>query len=528
MTTCKIKSANSLYDSVCLQHNNPLVIGRGPLTKIKDKRLSRNHVKLTADFQTGLLNVELIGANKCKAGDEILSRNDSVQLKHGDVLELLEKQYSYTVEFDPVPNYPSCARKENLEMVGKQTTLFDFLGKRKSENPAEGQNESKKVKMEHTWEEIDGGKLMVFCTEGVQSKSKIAAFDMDGTIITPKSGKVFPTDFNDWKILLSQIPAKLKQLIQDDYKVVFMTNQGGMAKGTTKPSEFREKLVNIASKLSIPLQVFISPKQSIYRKPSTGMWKYLVDQANDGIAVDMSSSFYCGDAAGRQAKWALGKKKDHSCGDRLFAMNLGLKFYTPEEYFLGQRPVAYKEPSFNPRAFEVSGPLLHPSNADLTSVKQEVIMLVGYPGSGKSHFSKQHSAKSKYVVVNRDLLGSWQKCTAEMEKALDVGKSVIIDNTNPDCESRSRFLKIAAARRIPCRCFMMNSSLSHAQHNNKFRELTDEKHAPISRMIFNIYKSKYKEPVLDEGFTEMVRVNFRYDFTSPDTEALYKMYLLED
>ena len=43
MTTCKIKSANSLYDSVCLQHNNPLVIGRGPLTKIKDKRLSRNH-----------------------------------------------------------------------------------------------------------------------------------------------------------------------------------------------------------------------------------------------------------------------------------------------------------------------------------------------------------------------------------------------------------------------------------------------------------------------------------------------------
>ena len=42
---------------------------------------------------------------------------------------------------------------------------------------------------------------------------------MDGTIITPKSGKVFPTDFNDWKILLSQIPAKLKQLIQDDYKV---------------------------------------------------------------------------------------------------------------------------------------------------------------------------------------------------------------------------------------------------------------------------------------------------------------------
>ena len=88
--------------------------------------------------------------------------------------------------------------------------------------------------------------------------------------------------------------------------------------------------------------------------------------------MDIPSSFYCGDAAGRQAKWALGKKKDHSCGDRLFAINLGLKFYTPEEYFLGQRPVAYKEPSFNPRAFETSAPLLDPPHSALISTKQEV------------------------------------------------------------------------------------------------------------------------------------------------------------
>lgn len=86
----------------------------------------------------------------------------------------------------------------------------------------------------------------------------------------------------------------------------------------------------------------------------------------------MPSSFYCGDAAGRQAKWALGKKKDHSCGDRLFAMNLSLKFYTPEEYFLGQRPVPYKEPSFNPQTFESPSSLLDPPHSELISTKQEV------------------------------------------------------------------------------------------------------------------------------------------------------------
>lgn len=49
----------------------------------------------------------------------------------------------------------------------------------------------------------------------------------------------------------------------------------------------------------------------------------------------MDESFYCGDAAGRLANWAPGKKKDHSMADKLLAENLGLKFYTPEQFFLG-------------------------------------------------------------------------------------------------------------------------------------------------------------------------------------------------
>jgi len=554
MTTCSIKSCNSVHDPILLGHNHPIVIGRGPLTQIKDKRLSRNHVELNADCCEGLLTVKLVGPNKCVAGNEVLFLNQSARLKHGDVLELLEGKYPYRVQFDPVPNY---ARKENREaetsvkekpveksraeekpvkesptkvnpeMVGKQTTIDSFLGKRKSESA--DVNQFKKQKTENIWEEIDGGKMILFSTEGVKSKAKIAAFDMDGTIITTQSGKVFPTNFNDWKIIFSQVPAKLKELIKDDYKVVFLTNQAGLGSGKVKPAELRQKLSDITSKLSVPVQVFVSPKQSIYRKPATGMWNYLVNQANDGIAVDMSSSFYCGDAAGREAKWAPGKKKDHSSADRFMAENLGLTFYTPEEYFLAQRPVAYKEPSFNARAaLQASGPLLDPPESSLTSPKQEVIVLVGYPGSGKSHFSSQHAAQSKYDVINRDLVGSWQKCVALMERSLDKGQSVLIDNTNPDRESRSRFLKICAARRIPCRCFYMKSSLSHAQHNNKFRELTDEKHTPIPRMVFNVYKSKYQEPSVDEGFAQLVGVNFRCHFPHRKMEELYRMHLLDE
>lgn len=61
-------------------------------------------------------------------------------------------------------------------------------------------------------------------------------------------------------------------------------------------------------------------------------------------------SFYCGDAAGRPERIVNNKriKKDHSCCDRLFAMNIGLKFFTPEEYFLNVSPEKFQLPKFNP------------------------------------------------------------------------------------------------------------------------------------------------------------------------------------
>lgn len=92
---------------------------------------------------------------------------------------------------------------------------------------------------------------------------------------------------------------------------------------------------------------------------------------------------------------------------------------------------------------------------------------MGFPGAGKSHFASHHSAQSNYDVVNRDSLGTWQKCAAAVERSLDAGKSVLIDNTNPDIESRSRFIRLATSRGLQCRCFVMNTSMTHAQHNNK-------------------------------------------------------------
>ena len=43
--------------------------------------------------------------------------------------------------------------------------------------------------------------------------------------------KVFGTDHHDWRLLYSEVPGKLKQLAKDGYRILFITNQAGIAKG---------------------------------------------------------------------------------------------------------------------------------------------------------------------------------------------------------------------------------------------------------------------------------------------------------
>ena len=61
------------------------------------------------------------------------------------------------------------------------------------------------------------------------------------------------------------------------------------------------------------------------------MWDKMLE-INEIKKVD-ENSFYCGDAVGR-----LGKNKDFSCSDRLFAYNIGINFFEPEEFFLDEQP----------------------------------------------------------------------------------------------------------------------------------------------------------------------------------------------
>ena len=60
----------------------------------------------------------------------------------------------------------------------------------------------------------------------------------------------------------------------------------------------------------------LSKRQFSDRSLVTFISRFLI-QCNDGIEVNIEQSFYVGDAAGRPAGWAPGKKKDFSSSDRL-------------------------------------------------------------------------------------------------------------------------------------------------------------------------------------------------------------------
>ena len=68
-------------------------------------------------------------------------------------------------------------------------------------------------------------------------------------------------------------------------------------------------------------------------------------------------------------------------------MNTGLKFYVPEKLFLKHKSEEHFElPKFNPKDLLENPPELLEGGSSLTSSAQEVTLMVGAQGSGKSFF----------------------------------------------------------------------------------------------------------------------------------------------
>lgn len=252
------------------------------------------------------------------------------------------------------------------------------------------------------------------------TKKKISAFDLDNTIIETKSNAKFPKDKDDWKFIDSNIISRINSLI--DYNVVIFTNQKGLDKKLGL-EHFKEKIMNIIKSFNVNISVFISYQDDFYRKPLTGMW----DLLSDIINPDLKDSFYVGDAAGR--------KNDFSNSDSNFANNIGIKFLLPEE-FIQNKTIKYtvsKEPLDIKKWLTVKKLVIKRD-------KLELVLLVGYPGCGKSTFSKKYY--DDYIYVNQDTDKTKSKLIKKIKDAVKEEKSIIVDNTNLSYEKRQEYINL--------------------------------------------------------------------------------------
>ncbi|OAL24904.1 hypothetical protein AYO20_10609 [Fonsecaea nubica] len=251
---------------------------------------------------------------------------------------------------------------------------------------------------------------------------KIAAFDLDDTLVTPNSGNKWARTAVSWKWWDPSVPGRLKSLHNDGYLLVILSNQSAVSlkdnpktlkKDMASLANFKNQASSILKQLDLPVSIYAATGQDRYRKPRVGMWEEMLEDHDlhaDG-AVDMAHSFYVGDAAGRDKTDK--RRKDHATSDRDLAANIGIQFHTPEEFFLDETTEPY-EHVFDPRKhLELAKPscsAVNDANASLISAPftknspHELVIFCGSPGAGKSTFYWDVLQPLGYERVNQDIL----------------------------------------------------------------------------------------------------------------------------
>ena len=298
---------------------------------------------------------------------------------------------------------------------------------------------------------------IIYNINNAEVKEKMASFDYDWTVVNPKDGKTFPSSIDDWEWLYPGVPEKIKKYYEDGYMIVIFTNQSKKWKC--------EQIQMVMKHLEIPLFVVIATDKAEY-KPNP----ILFNIPFEGNNINKEESFFVGDA--------LGRKSDFSDSDKVFADNIGIKCYSPEDIFTNKSDT-----------FEI--PIIPLSSSP------EIIIMVGYPGSGKSAIAKNICKTGNYIHIEGDIY----KTSSKMRKAsldyISQSKSIVFDATHSSIKKRKEFVDLSKKYNYKVKCIHVTTTLDIAYKQNKSRSA--EKQVP--KIAYSVYKKYYEEPTEEEGFT---------------------------
>ncbi len=155
----------------------------------------------------------------------------------------------------------------------------------------------------------------------------------------------------------------------------------------------------------------------------------------------------------------------------------------------------------------------------------EVVMIVGYPASGKSTLANDYIDEG-HTYLNRDTVGGViLDLIPHLTKALKNGENVILDNTFPTVESRKAFIECAKAHKATIRCEWLTTSIEDAQFNACARMMeregkilspeemkTNKSPNLFPPVVLFKYKKEFQKPTNGEGFDTVVVNKFTRRF----------------
>ncbi len=356
---------------------------------------------------------------------------------------------------------------------------------------------------------------------------KIAFFDLDYTLIKPKSGNKFPKDKDDYIYMFNNVIEILNQYISDKYMIFIISNQSGLLKDKNKEKlkDMLYKVKNVFKEIKDKdsLCIFLACGENYYRKPHSGAFHFY--ESFYETKINKKSSFFCGDA--------LGRKDDFSASDYYFALNNGLKSYSPESIFENDYDSKKVEYHMNVKRTFLDEAISNKNKKNFENLINEInniegqklIIMNGSPASGKSTFTNYICTHFNYICCESDVLKT--KLEKNVENELKNENNVIVDATNSTKIHRKKYIdlanKINQNIQIICVYIPYNEELiHHLQHYRieKSRGLV----SALPEIALRLYKSKYEKPVNSEKFDYLFEYIPYFTFSNKSDEADFIKY----